>query len=333
MARRALITGISGQDGSYLAELLLSKGYEVHGIVMRNELEDAERSLWRLATVIDRVNLHPGSIESYPSLIEIIKKVNPDEFYHLAARSFISFVFDEEFGIFNTNVTATHYILSALKNIAPNCRFYFACSSEVFGHVKSFPQNEDTPFHPRSAYGITKATSYYLTSNYREHHGMFACNGILYNHESPRRGYEFVTHKITYGAAQIKAGLAKEIKLGNLDASRDWGFAGDYVFAMWLMLQQDKPDDFVIATGITHTVREVCEIAFSHLGLNYQDFVVTDERFVRPVETMLLVGDSSKAQNLLDWQPKISFDELIIMMVDVDLNSIYRQGVKERRHL
>ena len=322
MARKALITGISGQDGSYLAELLLSKGYEVHGIVMRSELEDAVRSLWRLATVIDRVTLHPGSIESYPSLIEIIKTVNPDEFYHLAAQSFISFVFDEEFGIFNTNVTATHYILSALKNIAPHCRFYFACSSEVFGHAKTVPQNENTPFCPRSAYGITKATSYYLTNNYRDQYGMFACNGILYNHESPRRSYEFVTHKITYGAAQIKAGLAKDLKLGNLDAGRDWGFAGDYVYAMWLMLQQDKPDDFVIATGKTHTVREVCAIAFSHVGLDYQAFVITDERFVRPVETMQLIGDSSKAKNILGWRPKVTFHELIKMMIDADLKSL-----------
>ena len=322
MARKALITGISGQDGSYLAELLLSKGYEVHGIVMRSELEDAERSLWRLSSVIDQVTLHPGSIESYPSLMEIINAVMPDECYHLAARSFISFVFDEEFGIFNTNVTATHYILSILQKNVPDCRFYFACSSEVFGHAKTMPQNEDTPFCPRSAYGITKATSYYLTNNYREHYEMFACNGILYNHESPRRGYEFVTHKITNGAAQIKAGLAKNLKLGNLEAARDWGFAGDYVYAMWLMLQQDKPHDFVIATGKTHTVREVCEIAFSRLDLDYQEFVIVDERFVRPPETMQLIGDSSRAQKLLGWQPKVSFQELIEMMVDSDFNNL-----------
>jgi GDPmannose 4,6-dehydratase len=295
---------------------------------MRSELEEAERSLWRLSNIIDQVNLHPGSIEAFPSLMEIVKEVMPDECYHLAARSFISFVFDEEFGIFNTNVTATHYILSALKNIAPKCRFYFACSSEVFGHVKSFPQNENTPFQPRSAYGITKATSYYLTNNYRENYGIFACNGILYNHESPRRGYEFVTRKITYGASQIKTGLAKDLKLGYLDAVRDWGFAGDYVNAMWLMLQQDKPEDFVVATGEAHTVREVCEIAFSRLDLDYKEYVVLDERFVRPAETIPLIGDSSKARNILGWQPQVSFQELIEMMVDADLNRLTQQGFK-----
>ena len=253
----------------------------------------------------------------------------PDECYHLAAQSFISAVFDEEIGIFNTNVTATHYILSALKNTAPKCRFYFAGSSEMFGHAKTVPQNENTPFCPRSAYGITKATSYYLTNNYREHYGMFACSGILYNHESPRRGYEFVTHKITNGAAQIKAGLAKEIKLGNLDAVRDWGFAGDYVYAMWLMLQQDEPDDFVIATGITHSVRDVCEIAFSHLELDYQKYVVIDKRFVRPVEKTPLIGDASKALNQLGWKPKVSFNELIEMMVNADLKNLNRQSIKK----
>lgn len=319
MSPRALITGISGQDGSYLAELLLLKGYEVYGIVMNAELEDVEHSLWRLANVIEHIHLLPGSVEEFLSLTNIIRQVMPDEFYHLAAQSTNTLSFDNEFKIFNANITSTHYILSALKSFVPECRFYFACSSEIFGHVQSSPQNERTPFRPRSAYGVTKLTSYYLTGNYRDHQGLFACSGILYNHESPRRGLEFVTRKITHTAVRIKAGLEKQIKLGNLDAVRDWGFAGDYVYAMWLMLQQDQPDDFLIATGIPHTVREVCETAFSHVGLNYQDFVNTDNRFIRPNESISLIGDVSKARSTLGWQPKVDFHTLIEMMVDADM--------------
>jgi GDPmannose 4,6-dehydratase len=319
MTRKALITGISGQDGSYLTELLLSKGYEVHGLVQRSELEDPNRCLGRIAGVIDRVTLHAASIESFPSMFRIVQAVQPDECYHLAAQSFVSYAFDEEFAIFNVNVNGTHYILSVLKESAPQCRFYFAASSELFGRVASTPQNEQTPFHPRSPYGITKTTGFYLTTNYRENYGMFACNGILYNHESPRRGYEFVSRKISRGAAQIKLGKMKELSLGNLDSVRDWGFAGDYVDAMWRMLQKDTPDDYVIASGEPHSVRDFCEIAFARVGLDYRDFVVMDDRFYRPAEEILLVGDASKARRVLDWQPSIGFHQLVEMMVDHDL--------------
>ena len=316
---KALITGVSGQDGSYLAELLLSKGYEVHGIVMRSELEDPKRALVKLSAIMDQITLHPASIEAFPSMFQIVQRVKPDECYHLAASSFVSYSFDDEFAIFNSNVNGTHYILSILKEAAPQCRFYFAGSSELFGHATSYPQNEETPFHPRSAYGITKATGFYLTSNYRENYDMFACNGILYNHESIRRGYEFVTRKIVRGAVQIKLGLANELLLGNLDAKRDWGYAPDYVKAMWLMLQQDKPDDYVIATGKLHTVREFCEKAFSYIGLNYLDYVKVDPKFYRPSEIIPLVGDASKAQRVLNWQPEKSFQNMIEEMVEFDL--------------
>lgn len=315
---KALITGISGQDGSYLAELLLSKGYEVHGIVMRSELENPDRSLHNLKGIINQVVLHPASIEAYPSMFQIVQRVRPEECYHLAAASFVSYSFDDEFAIFNSNVNGTHYILSILKEIASECKFYFAGSSELFGRVTSFPQNELTPFHPRSAYGITKTTGYYLTCNYRDNYGLFACSGILYNHESTRRGYEFVTRKIVRGAAQIKCGLAHELRLGNLDAKRDWGYAPDYVRAMWLMLQQDQPDDYVIATGELHSVREVCEIAFSSLGLNYEDYVRVDPKFFRPSENIPLVGDASKAQQKLNWKPEKTFQGMIEEMVQYD---------------
>lgn len=316
---KALITGISGQDGSYLAELLLSKGYEVHGIVMRSELEDPERSLWKLKGILNQITLHPASIEAFPSLFQIVQRIQPDECYHLAASSFVSYSFDDEFAIFNANVNGTHYILSILKEVAPQCRFYFAGSSELFGRASSYPQNESTPFHPRSAYGITKATGYYLTSNYRENYGMFACNGILYNHESVRRGFEFVTRKCVRGAVQIKLGLANELILGNLDAQRDWGYAPDYVHAMWLMLQQDRPDNYVIATGRLHSVRQLCEIAFKLVGLNYQDYVKVDPKLFRPTEEVPLVGDASKAHEVLNWKPEKTFENMIEEMIAFDL--------------
>jgi GDPmannose 4,6-dehydratase len=322
MVKKALITGISGQDGSYLAELLLSKGYEVHGLVLRNELEDASRTLWRISHILDKLHLYPASIESYPSMFRIFKNVKPDECYHLAAQSFVSYSFDDEFSIFNTNVTGTHYILSILKEVAPDCRFYFAGSSELFGHAVSAPQNEDSPFHPRSAYGITKATGYYLTCNYRESYGMFACTGILYNHESPRRGYEFVTRKISHGAARIKMGLENKIVLGNLDALRDWGFAGDYVTAIWQILQNVRPVDYIIATGQSHSVRQFCEIAFARVGLDYKDYVESNERFFRPSEDIPLIGDPTRAKQELGWQPSVSFQELVEMMVDADLHKL-----------
>ncbi|MCU0485784.1 MAG: GDP-mannose 4,6-dehydratase [Anaerolineales bacterium] len=321
---KAIITGITGQDGSFLAELLLAKGYEVHGIVMRNELEDPDRALRNIKTIMGQVTLHPASIEAYPSMFKIVQRVMPDECYHLAAASFVSYSLDDEFAIFDTNVNGTHNILSILKDIAPKCKFYFAGSSELFGRAVSSPQNELTPFHPRSAYGITKATGYYLTCNYRDNYGLFACNGICYNHESPRRGYEFVTRKITRGAAQIKLGLAGGLALGNLDAQRDWGYSPDYVRAMWLMLQQEKPDDYVISTGVLHSVRELCEIAFAHLGLDYRDYVRVDPKFFRPMEAVPLVGDSTKARAKLNWKPEIEFSDMIVEMVEADLEQCER---------
>lgn len=320
--KKALITGISGQDGSYLTELLLGMGYEVHGIVLRSEIEDQSRSLTRLAGIMDRVTLHVGSIESYPSLQSIIEVVKPDECYHLAASSFVSYSFDDEFSVFNTNITGTHNILSVLKNAAPACRFYFAASSELFGRAPVSPQNEDTPFNPRSAYGITKVTGYYLTSNYRENYGLFACAGIAYNHESPRRGFEYVTRKISRGVAQIKLGQLEKLHLGNLDAVRDWGYAPDYVRAMWKMLQQPEPRDYVIATGAGHTIREFCAAAFARLDLDYQEHVVFDPKFFRPVEAVPLIGDSSRARKALDWQPEIGFQELVEIMVDADYEAL-----------
>lgn len=317
--KKALITGISGQDGSYLAELLIQKGYEVHGLVMRSEIEDPGRSLVRLAGVIDRINLHVGSIESYPSLHGIFEEVKPHECYHLAASSFVSYSFDEEFSIFNTNIGGTHNVLSAIKNSTPDCRFYFAGSSELFGKASTSPQNEKTPFNPRSAYGITKVTGYYLTVNYRENYNLFACTGIAYNHESPRRGYEYVTRKITHGATSIKKAKLDKLALGNLDAVRDWGYAPEYVSAMWEMLQQDTPGDYVIATGVGHTIREFCQAAFEAVGLNYLDYVVFDQRFSRPIEDVPLIGNASKALDQLGWQPVTGFKELVNIMIEADL--------------
>lgn len=324
--KKALITGISGQDGSYLAELLVGKGYEVHGVVLRSELDDATRSLWRLSAVIDQLALHPASIESYPSILHIVQTVQPDECYHLAAQSFVSYSFDEEFNTLNSNINGTHYLLSAIKEAAPHCRFFFAASSEMFGNAQTSPQDETTCFHPRSVYGITKATGFFLTSNYRENHGIFACNGIMYNHESPRRGSQFVTRKITQGAARISLGLEKELRLGNLDSTRDWGYAGDYVEAMWRMLQQNQPRDYVIATGQSHTVRQFCEIAFGYLGLDYHEYVVVDPQFFRKAEIVPLVGNATLAWDILGWQPTTSFDKLVKMIVEEDLKRLKDLG-------
>lgn len=322
--KKAFITGISGQDGSYLAEFLLEKGYEVHGLVQRVELEDPDRSLWRISHLLNRLTLHPSSIESYPSLFRIIGKVQPDECYHLAAASFVSYSFDEEFAIFNSNVNGTHNILSVIKECAPQCRFYFAGSSEMFGNAKTSPQDENTPFHPRSAYGITKVTGFDLTRNYRENYRLFACNGIMYNHESERRGFEYVTRKITSTVAKIKLGLAAELRLGNLDAQRDWGYAPDYVQAMWLMLQQPEPDDFVIATGIQHSVREFVIQAFNEVGLEWEKFVVVDPKYFRPAEAITLTGNPSKARDILGWFPTIGFDDIVSRMVQEDLTRLKR---------
>ncbi len=324
--KKALITGITGQDGSYLAEWLLKKGYEVHGLVLRNEIEDPERSLFRILGILDQIHLHVGSIESYPSVQNAIRQSEPDECYHLAASSFVSYAFDEEFSIFNTNVGGTHNVLSALKNEAPACRFYFAASSELFGRARYSPQNEETPFNPRSAYGITKLTGYFLTSNYRENYGMFTCSGISYNHESPRRGYEYVTRKISHGAAQIKIGMLDKLALGNLEAIRDWGYAPDYVRAMWMMLQQEEPADYVIASGIGHTIREFCAAAFARLDLDYRDYVIFDPKLYRAVENVPLIGDSSHLRSELGWKPEVDFSHLIELMVDADLKALTKQG-------
>ncbi|RPI64182.1 MAG: SDR family oxidoreductase [Planctomycetaceae bacterium] len=317
--KKALITGINGQDGSYLTELLLEQGYDVHGLVRRVALEDPSHRLGRLRGVIDRVRLHSTSMESFASIFGAIEAIRPDECYHLAAQSFVSYSLDDEFSTMTTNVNGTHYLLSALKQNAPECRFYFAGSSEMFGHCSVSPQDEDTPFHPRSAYGISKVAGFHLTRNYRNTYGMFGCNGILFNHESPRRGYEFVTRKITSAAAKIKLGMEKTLRLGNLDARRDWGFAPDYVRAMWLMLQQDKPDDFVIGTGKTHSVREFVERAFDAAGLKWQDHVVLDEAFFRPSETHPLCGNAAKAQKMLGWSPTVDFERIVEMMVLADM--------------
>ena len=328
MKRRAIISGITGQDGSYLAEFLLEQGYEVHGIVRRVAIEDPEHRLWRIKHILNDVTLHPASLESYPSVFRVMSNVAPDEIYHLAAQSFVSYSFEDEFSTLNTNINGTHYMLSAFREVAPQARFYFAGSSEMFGEVRETPQTEHTPFHPRSAYGISKVAGFDLTRNYREAYGLHASSGILFNHESARRGFEFVTRKITSGTAKIKLGLASELRLGNLDARRDWGHARDYVRAMWLMLQQEAADDYVIATGETHSVREFLEIAFGHVSLDYKDFVRTDERLYRPAEVNRLLGDSSKAKGRLGWQYDKTFRELVCEMVDADL--VYHKGSSAR---
>jgi GDPmannose 4,6-dehydratase len=317
--KKALITGITGQDGSYLSELLLEKGYEVHGIVRHVALEHPQARMWRIRHLLDRIRIHSASMESYASLFNIISEIKPDECYHLAAQSYVSYSFEDEFSTINTNLNGTHYVLSAMKRQAPGCRFYFAASSEMFGKVKETPQNEETPFHPRSPYGISKMAGFELTRNYREGYGMFALSGILFNHESPRRGGEFVTRKVSSSAAKIKLGIENEIRLGNLDAKRDWGHAKDYVKAMWLMLQQDEPEDFVIATGISHSVEELLEAAFKHVDLDYQDYLSIDETLYRPAEVNLLQGDASKARRKLKWSPETSFDGLIKEMVESDI--------------
>lgn len=323
--KKALITGITGQDGSYLAEFLLKKGYEVHGIVRRIALEDPKHRLWRIRHISNQLTFHPASLESYASLFNVVEKIRPDECYHLAAQSFVSYSFEDEFSTINTNINGTHRILSVIKQRVPECRFYCAGSSEMFGLAKETPQNEDTPFHPRSPYGISKVAGFDLTRNYREAYDLFGCNGILFNHESPRRGFEFVTRKITNAVSGIKLGLVNELRLGNLEAKRDWGFAGDYVQAMWLMLQQDQPDDYVIATGQTHSVKEFVELAFDYVNLDWKNYVVIDKNFYRPAEIHLLKGDYSKAKKILGWQPEVKFKKLVKMMIDADLREMKKE--------
>ncbi|HVF75423.1 MAG TPA: GDP-mannose 4,6-dehydratase [Acidimicrobiales bacterium] len=318
--RRALITGITGQDGSYLAEFLLDQGYEVVGMVRRSSTVNFER----IAHIQDKVTLASGDLLDEVSMINILRDHRPAEVYNLAAQSFVQTSWGQPVLTGETTALAVTRMLDAIRIVDPDIRFYQASSSEMFGKVVEVPQRETTPFYPRSPYGVAKVYGHWITVNYRESYGLHASSGMLFNHESPRRGLEFVTRKITHGVARIKHGLDTELRLGNLDAQRDWGFAGDYVRAMWLMLQQDQPDDFVIAMGETHSVREFCELAFAHVGLDYQDYVVLDERFMRPAEVELLIGDPAKAQTVLGWKPEVSFAELVRMMVDNDLDLVKR---------
>ena len=326
MSKVALITGITGQDGSYLAELLLAKGYKVHGIVRRVALEDESHRLWRIRNILDDIILHSASLESYASLFKIVQKIKPDEVYHLAAQSYVTYSFEDEFSTLNTNINGTHYILSAVKEFSENLKFYFAGSSEMFGRVKQIPQDENTPFHPRSSYAISKTAGYYLTRNYREAYKLHASIGILFNHESPRRGFEFVTRKISFAVARIKKGLQKKIKLGNIKSKRDWGHAQDYVKAMWAMVQQDTPGDYVVGTGTEHSVEDFAKKAFAHVDLNYKDYMVIDNNLIRPTEVDSLLANCSKAKKILKWEPKVSFDNLVIGMVESDLEFITNYG-------
>jgi GDPmannose 4,6-dehydratase len=320
MLRRALITGVTGQDGSYLAEFLLEKGYEVIGMVRRSSTLNFER----VAHIQDKITLVPGEMLDEMSIINVLKEWAPDEVYNLAAQSFVQTSFSQP--VFTGEATALGVtrVLDAIRFVNPEIRFYQASSSEMFGKVAEVPQTELTPFHPRSPYGVAKVYGHWIAVNYRESYGLHASSGILFNHESPRRGLEFVTRKVTNAAARIAIGHERELRLGNLDAVRDWGFAGDYVRAMWQMLQQDTADDFVVATGETHSVRELCALAFSHVGLNWEDHVVVDEKFFRPAEVDALVGDSTKARNTLGWKPEVDFAGLVAMMVDADLNTLRR---------
>ncbi len=321
MTKRALITGITGQDGSYLAEFLLQQGYEVIGMVRRTSTVNFER----IRHFQHKITLVTGDLADEVSLISLLREHRPSEVYNLAAQSFVQTSWFQPVFTGETTALGVTRMLDAVRLVDPEIRFYQASSSEMFGKVVEVPQKETTPFYPRSPYGVAKVYGHWITVNYRESYDMFACSGILFNHESPRRGLEFVTRKISNGVARIKLGLDEELRLGNLDAQRDWGFAGDYVEAMWLMLQQDRPDDYVVATGETHSVREFCELAFGHVGLDYRDYVVIDERFMRPAEVDLLIGDSSKARAQLGWKPKTTFPELVRMMVDADLQLLKEQ--------
>ena len=315
MATRALITGISGQDGSYLAELLLEKGYEVHAIVRRA----SSTNYWRIEHLLDRITLHPGDLLDQLSLIKAIDDVRPRELYNLAAMSFVPASWDQPMLTGEFNAQGVTRVLEAVRQVDPGIRIYQASSSEMFGKVREIPQTEMTPFYPRSPYGVSKVFAHYITVNYRESYDLFAVSGILFNHESPRRGLEFVTRKVTDAVARIKLGLADSLGLGNLDAQRDWGFAGDYVRAMWMMLQQDRADDFVIATGESHSVRELVEVAFGHVDLDWQKYVRLDPRFLRPAEVDHLIGDPAKARATLGWSPEVDFKGLVTMMVDADM--------------
>jgi GDPmannose 4,6-dehydratase len=315
MAKRALITGITGQDGSYLAELLLEKGYEVTGVIRRS----SSPNLWRIEHLLDRIALRPGDLLDQLSLMRIIEDVEPDEFYNLAAMSFVPASWDQPMLTGEFNSQGVTRALEAIRQVNKRTRIYQASSSEMYGRVREIPQTELTPFYPRSPYGVSKVFGHYITVNYRESYGMFAVSGILFNHESPRRGLEFVTRKVTHGVAAIKLGLTDHLSLGNRDAQRDWGYAGDYVRAMWLMLQQDEADDYVIATGISHSVQRLVEVAFAHAGLDWEQYVRTDPALIRPAEVDHLIGDPAKAKRRLGWEPTVTFEQLIARMVDADL--------------
>ena len=325
MKLKALITGITGQDGSYLAELLLKKGYEVHGIVRRVALENPTHRLWRIKNILKKIHLHSGSMESYANIFKICNKVKPHEFYHLAAQSYVDYSFQDEFSTISSNISSAHYCLSAIKEIGLNTKFYFAASSEMFGKARDVPQNENTPFHPRSSYGISKVAGFELTRNYRESYGIHASSGILFNHESEKRGFEFVTRKISMAVASIKLKKQKYLELGNIQAKRDWGYAPEYVQAMWLMLQQPKPDDYVVGTGETYSIKYFLENAFDVLGLNYQKYLKINKKFFRPSEVDLLVADSSKIKKLLGWKARTKINKLIEKMVINDFNLIKKK--------
>ena len=322
----ALILGVTGQDGSYLSELLLKKNYEVHGIVRRVALEDETHRLWRIKHLLKKIKLHSASLESYASLVKIIQKIKPNEIYNLAAQSYVNYSFEDEFSTLNTNINGNHFVLSAIKDFSPKSKFYFAASSEMFGKVTEKPQNEKTKFHPRSAYGISKVAGFELTRNYREAYNIFACSGILFNHESPRRGFEFVTRKISHSVAKIKLGLQNNLELGNLEAKRDWGHAKDYVEAMWKMLQQKKPIDYVIGTGKMHSVRDFAKEAFSYVGLDYKKYVKVNKKLMRPAEVDTLCANYNKAWKTLKWRPKVTFNKLVKDMVDSDLEFVKKSG-------
>ncbi len=331
MSKRALITGITGQDGSYLAELLLEKGYEVYGVVRRA----STTNYWRIEHILDRVHLKPADLLDQLSLIRVIDDVRPQEIYNLAAMSFVPASWDQPMLTGEFNSQGVTRVLEAVRQVDPRIRLYQASSSEMFGKVREVPQREETPFYPRSPYGVSKVFAHYITVNYRESYDLFAVSGILFNHESPRRGLEFVTRKVTDGVARIKLGVADSLNLGNMDAHRDWGFAGDYVRAMWMMLQQERAEDFVIATGESHSVRELVEVAFGHAGLDWQKHVKLDPKLLRPAEVDHLVGDASKARRMLGWKPEVDFEGLVRMMVDADLARLSRSpgtpaGVESR---
>ena len=322
--KKVLITGIAGQDGSFLAELLLSKGYEVHGIIRRDALENSKNRLANIESIVDKLHLHAGAIENHLSVYKVVAQVLPDECYHLASSSFVSYNFEDEASLLENNFLATHALMASIKELAPSCRIYFAGSSEMFGNARISPQNELTPFNPRSVYGISKLAAFHLARNYREHHQLFVSAGILYNHESTRRGHQFVTRKITHTVAKIHLGLADRIELGNIKAKRDWGYAPDYVKAMHLMLQHEKPDDYVIATGVVHTVEEFLQKAFNVVGLDYRKFLKINEAYLRPGEAIPLCGDASKAKSKLDWKPSKNVDDFIAEMVLNDIELLRR---------